>query len=233
VADVVVHLDASHDAGPSLVRHTYVGWHDDEVLTGWVERWLPLAALRVGTDVLQAARAKKNARDDTCADGSASYHITLCLPFEFEALPGVEAPSKRKLRELCLSRCKQLCADAAELSLARAAPLGIGRLEQDDGNFALFVVVEWPELQALRARHGLPPNHPHVTVGFRDSDIHGRAKDRATLLPGEEPCPGGVAEDDANGAAEGDAAPARATGESRVERPARCRDACCPPCSVL
>ena len=68
---------------------------------------------------------------------------------------------------------------------------------------------------------------------FRDSDIHGRAKDRATLLPGEEPCPGGVAEDDANGAAEGDAAPARATGESRAERPARCRDACCPPCSVL
>lgn len=226
-ADVDVTL---HDAGPSIVQHSYAGWRDDAIFTAWVAQCLPLAERCVGRDALHAAQAKKDARDGTRADGSAEYHVTLCLPYEFESLPDVEAPSKSKLRKLCLARCTQLVVDAAELSLSRATPLGLGRLEQADGNFALFVVVDWPEQQALRQRHGLQANHPHITIGFRESDIHGVPKDRGTLL--SEPVDA-ANEASATGApGGGDTLVVQPTGgEARRRESSRCD--CCPPCSIL
>ena len=56
----------------------------------------------------------------------------------------------------------------------------MGVLREQGGNFSLMVVVEWMELQELRSSFGLPPNDPHVTVGFRDHDIHGVAKGRSS-----------------------------------------------------
>ena len=58
----------------------------------------------------------------------------------------------------------------------------MGVLYEKDGNFSLMVIVEWTELQELRGSFGLPPNHPHITVGFRDHDIHGVPKDRSILI---------------------------------------------------
>ena len=178
--------DARIEAGPYVrtARPRYVDWRDDAALSRWVAAHLGDAEDAVGADALRRARERKDARD-----GPGGFHITLCGEWE------KTAPSQTLSdEELDAFR------DEAhrELSLADATPLGMGCLLEPEeptapgtanaagvapGNFALFVVVEWAALQALRARHGLPPSHPHVTVGFRDGDVHTRPKGRATLLP--------------------------------------------------
>lgn len=79
-------------------------------------------------------------------------------------------------------RFRDFAKDAERLALSRAMPLGMGLLRESSGNFALMVVVDWAELQALRSRYDLQPNYPHITVAFRDYDIHDQPKDVTALI---------------------------------------------------
>ena len=151
-----------------LTRPRYVGWRDDAVLTRWVESHLADAEYAVGAEALRLARAMKAKRD-----GTREYHITLCGSWEFTS------SGDELLDRFCAEAARILCLDDA-------TPIGMGRLEEvgvaATCNFALYVVVEWAALQELRRRYGLPPNHPHITVGFRVADIHSRPKGCESLL---------------------------------------------------
>ena len=143
---------ARSDASGAYVRSArprYVGWRDDALLSSWVGAHLGAAEAAVGADALRQARARKDARD-----GTSGYHLTLCGAWETSA-------SGQPLSDEQLDAFR---AEAArELSLANATPVGMGGLFEPAGaagaagaaaargNFALFVVVEWPALQALRA----------------------------------------------------------------------------------
>eukprot|EP00928_Gymnodinium_smaydae_P081220 TRINITY_DN64773_c0_g1_i1.p1 TRINITY_DN64773_c0_g1~~TRINITY_DN64773_c0_g1_i1.p1 ORF type:complete len:205 (-),score=24.29 TRINITY_DN64773_c0_g1_i1:269-883(-) len=157
--------------GPVKYRESFVSWHDDDVLSMWVNMFIHKARSAVGKIELERAQASKDRRDGTLADGSSEYHITMAGAFE-HTLDGQR-----------FSALTEFQRDAAKLSLSQASPLGMGLLREDDGNFALMVVVEWPELQVLRRKFDLPPNYPHITVGFAYHDIHNQPKDRTALLP--------------------------------------------------
>lgn len=49
---------------------------------------------------------------------------------------------------------------------------GLGVIETDDGNAVYFIIVEWKEADLWREMHGLPPHGYHITLGFRDKDVH-------------------------------------------------------------
>eukprot|EP00440_Ansanella_granifera_P011158 gb/GFBE01012103.1/.p1 GENE.gb/GFBE01012103.1/~~gb/GFBE01012103.1/.p1 ORF type:complete len:201 (+),score=36.70 gb/GFBE01012103.1/:1-603(+) len=160
-------------AGPYLRegQASYVGWRDDRVLQAWVKTHLPAAEAKLGAEALRLAVAKKDARDGVLPDGSSEYHITLCGSFEKTTAGDQFSDLQRFLRDA-----------ESRLSLQRVQPLGMGLLQEADGNFAAMVVVRWPELQELRENYSLRPNYPHITVGFRDSDIHSMPKDHTCLI---------------------------------------------------
>lgn len=60
------------------------------------------------------------------------------------------------------------------------ADLGEGRASAA-GSESAFRVFLWPGGVALRRALGLPPQDFHVTLGFRDGDIHGKPKNMSTL----------------------------------------------------
>lgn len=47
---------------------------------------------------------------------------------------------------------------------------------------AYFAIVEWPSAQTYRRKLGLPLANFHMTLGFRDKDIHDMAKDISTIV---------------------------------------------------
>nr|CAG4709530.1 unnamed protein product [Naegleria fowleri] len=57
--------------------------------------------------------------------------------------------------------------------------------DQKQKNDAYFVIIDWPSAQRLRATLGLEPYHFHITVAYRNGDIHGVVKDRSTMVPKE------------------------------------------------
>lgn len=62
--------------------------------------------------------------------------------------------------------------------------VGLGRQTEGD-NEVYFVVVNWPEAQAVRDAFGLPPKDFHITIGYTEEDIHGVPKDETTLIDHE------------------------------------------------
>jgi hypothetical protein len=54
--------------------------------------------------------------------------------------------------------------------------------DDPSANAVYFIVVDWSEAQDLRHRLGFEPTDLHVTVGFRQKDIHGVPKDASTCL---------------------------------------------------
>jgi hypothetical protein len=157
--------------GPYLRSSSYVGWRDDAIFTSWVEKFIFQAQHVVGSAALRLAQQRKDERDGTLVGGASEYHITLCGSFD-------EKKSGGKFASL-----SEFLVDARrKLSVSQASPLGMGLLREPNGNFALMLIVEWPELQTLRRQFDLEPNHPHITVGFRDQDIHNQVKDRTALI---------------------------------------------------
>lgn len=119
--------------------------------------------------------------------GSA-HHITLVSPQEVSMM----ATKMKTDRLFCLKKFYD------ELFGTSFGVVGIGRAEcsgkqghnscaRNNGIDAetettYFAVVEWPEAQVFRQKLGLPPAHFHITLGFRDKDIHGVAKDFTTII---------------------------------------------------
>jgi len=59
--------------------------------------------------------------------------------------------------------------------------IGLGKQAQGDDE-AYYVVLSWPGGEHIRERLGLPPKDFHITLGFRQRDVHGVPKDETTLL---------------------------------------------------
>jgi len=57
--------------------------------------------------------------------------------------------------------------------------VGLGQVK----NQVYYYVVLWPAGNAFREKLGLKPKNFHITVGFKESDIHGVDKGLTTLIP--------------------------------------------------
>lgn len=96
------------------------------------------------------------------------HHITIISP---EEVPYIAKLARKHPRDLF-----------AELYLdGEPEYLGLGKAS-DDEDEVYFVVVRWPEAQELRRAFGLPKKDFHITMGFREKDIHGVPKDETTLI---------------------------------------------------
>lgn len=112
----------------------------------------------------------------------APHHITIVSPREVSLLPSPYTTEK--------SECTELCYKA--LFSSQFTILGIGhtrkvlRKDSDPKNDVdaevYFAVIEWPEAQLLRQELGLPPCDLHITLGFKNKDVYGVAKDSTTLV---------------------------------------------------
>lgn len=69
----------------------------------------------------------------------------------------------------------------AELVTRDFDVLGVGSASAKS-NATVFVVVKWPQMNQVRAAFGLEHKDFHVTLGFKQSDIHGVAKDETSLV---------------------------------------------------
>jgi hypothetical protein len=93
------------------------------------------------------------------------HHITLISPQEYASL---SRPKKTKLkREFGTS--------------LKFETHGLGRAEAE-GNEAYFVVLSSNEAIQLRRNLGLEPRDLHITIGFKDADVHGVGKGKDSLL---------------------------------------------------
>lgn len=61
--------------------------------------------------------------------------------------------------------------------------LGLGRIVDGD-NETYYKVVRWESAAQFRKDIGLGAQYWHITVGFRNQDIHGVKKDESTLISG-------------------------------------------------
>jgi predicted kinase len=91
-----------------------------------------------------------------------SYHLTVVTPDEYEKLTRrsvINIPNKPFSIQF----------------------LGIGRVENMN-NEAYFIVCESEPLETVRANLGLGKIDFHITLGFKEADIHGCLKNRASLI---------------------------------------------------
>jgi hypothetical protein len=140
-------------------------------------------------------RAKRRERD------GALHHITIVTADEVKTLAGGD---EERVEACCLQLLDQI-ADAYALAAAAAIAdcdgkeqneagsssstrcdwqaLGLGRVVTEDGsNEALFVVVDWPAMNAVRAGLGLAPRDLHITLGYTKCDIHDQCKGPASII---------------------------------------------------
>jgi len=92
----------------------------------------------------------------TNEDGVQEAHITLVSPHEFKNLT--------KKYPYLLEHPIFIPSDNLEYK-------GLGKVEEG-GNAVYFTIVEWKSADLWREMHGLPPYGYHITLGFRDKDIH-------------------------------------------------------------
>ena len=90
-----------------------------------------------------------------------SYHLTVVSPPEWETLHADASPVSGLGFEVALT--------------------GLGRARRGEDE-TYYTVCEAAAVQELRASLGLPPRDLHVTLAFKQVDIHGVPKDRTTLL---------------------------------------------------
>lgn len=105
-------------------------------------------------------------------DGGDHHHITVLSKFDLAA---ISAGRTEVLRAF---------ADTLPVYDGSSEPfhvLGVGSAVDGD-SVAVFVVVEWPELDVVRTKLGLPHHDPHITLGFKRADIHGVSKNITALI---------------------------------------------------
>ena len=140
-------------------------------------------------------RAKRRERD------GALHHITIVTADEIKTMAGGDEEQV----EACALQLLNQIADAYALAVAAARlerdgqekdavavssgahcdwrALGLGRVVTEDGsNEALFVVVDWPSMNAVRVSLGLAPRDLHITLGYTKYDIHDQCKGPASIV---------------------------------------------------
>jgi len=69
-----------------------------------------------------------------------------------------------------------------ELFTGDIVSLGIGVATKDE-QVAYYVIVQCDKIQTALKKAGLPPSDLHITLAFKDTDVHDVPKDSSTLLP--------------------------------------------------
>ncbi len=116
-----------------------------------------LAAVRRLLSAEEAAGYERNLLDRN----GGVYHLTVVSPPEWEGL-AVDGTSVSGL----------------DFEIALIG-LGCARQEMEE---TYYTVCEAAAIQTLRASLGLPSRDLHVTLAFKQVDIHGVCKDRSTLI---------------------------------------------------
>lgn len=126
------------------------------------------AAAREHAEVTDGRRRRREARD------GSRHHITVVNRAELRAV--VEGkPRDEAVRELLLRAAREVPDDWEDQ--------GLGRVENEAGQVAVFRVVRWPAANAFRSTLGLAPSTFHITLGFSHHDIHDVDKGPASLVP--------------------------------------------------
>ncbi|MDM8566630.1 hypothetical protein QUF74_13390 [Candidatus Halobeggiatoa sp. HSG11] len=86
------------------------------------------------------------------------HHITIVNPIEYNA-------------EYC---------DVLVGNIITYSMVGLGRVTQDEDD-VFFIVAESTDMEKLRQQVQLPKKDFHITLGFKNNDIHDVAKNRDTL----------------------------------------------------
>lgn len=109
-----------------------------------------------------------------------AHHVTIVSPPEL----GRMLSKFQGDNEACLELCYQ------QLVGSTFHIIGIGTVTKQmeiDGEKrteekSYFAAVEWPEAQQFRKKLGLKAHDFHITLGFKNKDVHGLAKDASTLI---------------------------------------------------
>lgn len=102
-------------------------------------------------------------------DGGAKHHITLLSRMDLNGVAASRAEVVRAFSETLV--------DGGEPFQV----LGVGSAVSGD-SIAVFVVVDWPQMHAVRDKFGLARHDPHITLGFKRADIHGVSKNVNALI---------------------------------------------------
>lgn len=125
-------------------------------------------------------------------------HITIISPREISLLPS----RHKRDREFCVADIYR------EIQGTSFSILGVGRVQKGTSSLhrregvssnkkeelienvpeeeTYFGIIKWPEVQAVRHRLKLPSSHLHITLGFKNKDVHCVAKDISTLTHSSE-----------------------------------------------
>lgn len=112
--------------------------------------------------------------------GSA-HHLTIVNPREVSSLPVPFSMDKMACVEHCYN----------SLFGSHFRILGIGRAtkvvdslsaENKADAATYYAVVDWPAAQRLRQQLGLPSCDMHITLGFKEKDVHSVPKNKSTLI---------------------------------------------------
>ena len=120
-------------------------------------------------------------------DGKDVYHITIISPPETRQIVQNTRPemglsggkAKKEAKRALLERAASLAASEFNIGVTKSVEgPGDGSVGVLDApSVAFFKVVDWPEVQILRAKYGLPPKDLHITLGIGDNgDVHGVKK---------------------------------------------------------
>ena len=120
-------------------------------------------------------------------DGHDVYHVTIISPPETRqiiqnirtemGLSGGKA--KKEAKRTLLERAASLAVSEFNIGETKSVEgPGDGSVGvEGEPSVAFFKIVDWPEVQTLRAEYGLPPKDLHITLGIGDNgDVHGVEK---------------------------------------------------------
>lgn len=110
-------------------------------------------------DSYEQYKANKERRD-----GAGEYHMTIISPPEFGVLR-----KTKKDNEIPSSL------------MGNPKMIGVGAAKKGEDE-AYYVVIDFPEANELRKSLGFEPKDFHVTLAFKNKDVHGVPKDSTTLI---------------------------------------------------
>lgn len=103
-------------------------------------------------------------------DKSDEYHITLISSNELKSYGWLEDEEKKSYLIKNLSMIKN------DWKLK-----GLGRAQQGEDE-TYFLVIDWESAQEFLDRMGLPRRDFHITLGFKNNDIHNVPKNESSLI---------------------------------------------------
>jgi hypothetical protein len=170
------HVEAIRQAWPKMLEQERA-----RVLAPWLGEPVPQqpssdAAAAAATTETSSPRPFWSDEDTAAFAASAS---TAAAAATSAAAPPSEPPSPRQQLRLIQEILLRVCASRLSSS-GGPAELGVGRATLGK-DVAYYRVLNWPPLNALRRELGLAPVDLHVTVGFKNADVHGVRKGRHTL----------------------------------------------------